>query len=475
MDFFTSIKNMPKRNKIIALAAGCIIIFLIMLLMMSSVTGKEHQETFEYDNIIERKLADAVKGYLGEYLILEEQAADIIANEAVLNYRIIMESGTQNITDEHTEVLNVKMSDVLNKNTSDGQINHDGIEALASGISRIILDIILEQIEQSKMAGLESYQEEYQILTDSLQAQIDELKEKSMSVNITARIKDNQSDIADVKNEIYSNVDSELSSMRQAIDNISDGADGKDGRDGIDGKDGTDGKNGINGKDGADGKNGINGKDGADGKNGIDGKNGTDGKTTYFAYADDSTGKGFSINPTATSKYIGTCVTTETQKPTRASAYSNWQLITGKDGKDGADGKTTYFAYADDSTGKGFSINPTATSKYIGTCVTTEATQPLKASEYSNWQLIAGEDGTNGKDGADGADGKTTFIAYADDQYGNGFSVTPTETSKYIGTCVTTETTQPLKASEYGNWQIYRSYIITSTTDENKNTTLYIK
>lgn len=86
-----------------------------------------------------------------------------------------------------------------------------------------------------------------------------------------------------------------------------------------------------------------------------------------------------------------------------------------------------------------------------------------------------GRDGADGKDGENGQDGKSTYVAYADDAFGSGFSLTPTETSKYIGTCITTADRQPTNASEYGNWQLYRNYIITSATDENNNTTLYIK
>ncbi|MBD5469911.1 MAG: hypothetical protein HDR19_01975 [Lachnospiraceae bacterium] len=232
------------------------------------------------------------------------------------------------------------------------------------------------QIEESGMSKLDAYKEEYIILTDSLQSQIDELKKKSTSVNITAHIKNNDAEIENAKNEIYSNVRKELSSMQNTISTISDGEDGKDGKDGKDGIDGKNGTNGINGKDGKDGRDGI---DGANGKNGTDGVNGKDGK-------DGNDGKD------------------------------------GEDGKDGRDG-------------------------------------------------IDGKDGENGRDGMDG---KTTFIAYANDQYGTGFSLTPTETTKYIGTCITEETIQPSKASEY-TWQQYRTYIITSATDENKVTTLYIQ
>lgn len=85
-----------------------------------------------------------------------------------------------------------------------------------------------------------------------------------------------------------------------------------------------------------------------------------------------------------------------------------------------------------------------------------------------------GRDGANGKDGKDGSDGKTTFLAYADDLSGTGFSLTPMETSKYVGTCITSESTQPRSYAAYSNWQIFRTYIITTTTDEYGVTTMHI-
>ena len=317
--------------------------------------------------MIEANLAENVRNYLDEYLILEEHDRNIIANEAVENYRIIMLSGAENITDEHTDAINRNMLQALDSHTTDSQITYEDLEALASGISKIILDTILFQIEESGMSRLDAYKEEYVVLADSLQTQIDELKKRSTSVNITAHVKNNDAEIANAKNEIYSSVDQELSSMRRTISAISDGEDGKDGKDGRDGKDGENGKDGVNGKDGKNGTNGINGKDG---KDGINGEN-------------------------------------------------------GKDGKDGTNGEN-------------------------------------------------GKDGADGENGRDGTDGKTTYVAYADDRYGNGFSLIPTDTTKYIGTCITTEAEQPAKAAEY-NWQQYRTYIITSTTDENKTTTLYIQ
>lgn len=85
-----------------------------------------------------------------------------------------------------------------------------------------------------------------------------------------------------------------------------------------------------------------------------------------------------------------------------------------------------------------------------------------------------GKDGIDGKDGKDGENGMTTYIAYADDMFGTGFSLTPTETTKYVGNCITAKSQQPTDYAEYSNWQEYRAYIITTTVDENNVTTVHI-
>ena len=250
------IRNMTNKNKIMIFAGIGLCAVILVLFMVSSVTGKESPVSFEYDSVIEANLAENVRNYLDEYLILEEHDRNIIANEAVENYRIIMLSGAENITDEHTDAINRNMIQALDSHTTDSQITYEDLEALASGISKIILDTILFQIEESGMSKLDAYKEEYVVLADSLQTQIDELKKRSTSINITAHVKNNDAEIADAKNEIYSNVEQELSSMRKSISTISDGEDGKDGRDG---KDGENGKAGSKGNHGKNGKNGTKG------------------------------------------------------------------------------------------------------------------------------------------------------------------------------------------------------------------------
>lgn len=336
---FGKVKKVLKKNKFIVFAGAALIVLAVVLLIAyaSRVKDKPVSASDSEYNTEEEKLAEDVKIYLNGYFKLKEDEQDKIANEAVMNYRVIMKSGAQSITDAHTKALNEKMGNILDKYITG--ISQEEKEAFVSGINKIIFDTILNQLEQSTIAGTESYREEYQVLTKSLQTQIDALKKKSTAINITAHIKNNDKEIADTKNEIK-DVSDEIASMKQTIENMTIGENGKngtDGKNGVNGKDGADGKDGIDGKDGADGKNGVDGKDGINGKNGADGKDGRDGKD-------------------------------------------------GADGKNGADGKSTYIAYADDSSGKNFSLTPTETSKYIGSCVTASASQPIDASQYK-WQL----------------------------------------------------------------------------------------
>ena len=509
MRFF---QNISKKNKMLIIAGAIVCLLAVIMLGFNSDKNETSTQTisYTYNNITEKNLAQDVKEYLDLYIILEEADKSIIAHDAVLNYRTILASNVQSITDDHTEALNKNMKNTLEEYTTKEQISDSDLDVVSNGISEIILDTLLKQIEASSMASMEAYQDEYIELTDSLQKQIDELKKKNTSVNITAHIKNNtDTEISNAKNEIYSHVNSELAGMKELIGNISDGEDGINGKTTYFAYAETSSGGGFSivptdkskyigtcisseatqptvssmygnwklfvGRDGATGQTGASGSNGRDGKDGTNGTNGVNGKTTYFAYAEDANGGGFSLTPTETSKYIGTCISDKTKQPTKATAYSNWKLIVGKDGEAGADGKTTYFAYAEDVYGGGFSITPNEKTQYMGICTTNEESQPTDAASYNNWKLIVGQAGQDGRDGEAGADGKTTYIAYADNKFGGGFSLTPTETSKYIGTCISSEATQPASASYYSNWQLYRSYIITSTTDENNSTTLYIQ
>ena len=176
------------------------------------------------------------------------------------------------------------------------------------------------------------------------------------------------------------------------------------------------------GPQGAPGTNGLNGLDGSDGLPGVDG---ADGVSTYFhvAYADTSSGGGFSQNPTG-KLYIGTYVDTTAADAASGSNLWKWQLVKGADGANGengiagangADGQTTYLhiAYANNVTGtSGFSTTDSTDKLYLGTYTDFTLADSTDPSLY-NWTLVKGADGRDGVDGADGADGSAGANARA--------------------------------------------------------------
>ncbi len=196
----------------------------------------------------------------------------------------------------------------------------------------------------------------------------------------------------------------------------------------------------------------VKGADGVDGENGIPGTNGTDGKTTYLhiAYANNSTGtSGFSTTDSNSKTYLGTYTDFTLADSTNPALYK-WTLIKGSDGLNGtnglpgapgADGVSTYFhvAYADTSSGGGFSQNATG-KLYIGTYVdNTQADAPAGSSLWK-WQLVKGADGLNGSNGipgTNGVNGQTSYlhIAYANNASGtSGFSTSDSTNKLYLGT-----------------------------------------
>lgn len=99
----------------------------------------------------------------------------------------------------------------------------------------------------------------------------------------------------------------------------------------------------------------------------------------------------------------------------------------GIQGPQGPDGRTqyTHIAYADDSTGGGFSQTD-QTKAYIGMYVDFTATDSTDVTKYK-WTKWKGSDGAQGIPGPKGADGKTPYIhfAYASSADGKtGFSLT---------------------------------------------------
>lgn len=221
----------------------------------------------------------------------------------------------------------------------------------------------------------------------------------------------------------------------------------------------------------------MRGNDGVDGTNGLDGADGlpgADGTSTYFhvAYADDSSGNGFSQNA-AGKLYIGTYVDTTQADAPAGSTLWNWQLVKGADGVDGSDGipgvngvdgQTSYLhiAYANkNASGQiiDFHVGDPTGREYLGTYTDFTLEDSNDPNDYT-WVLVKGADGLNGLDGADGlpgADGTSSYfhVAYADDESGNGFSQTGAG-KLYIGTYVDTTQADAPAGSSLWNWQLVK-------------------
>ena len=217
---------------------------------------------------------------------------------------------------------------------------------------------------------------------------------------------------------------------------------------------------GEKGDTGATGARGLQGLQGTKGDQGIQGPTGSNGLASYnhIAYADNSSGGGFSQSPTGKA-YIGFYSDHTATDSTDASKYL-WSLIKGADGAQGiqgptgADGQTSYFhtAWANSVNGAtGFSTTVSAGKLYIGVYSDHTAADSTNYASYS-WTLIKGEKGDTGATGArglqglqgtkgdqgiqgpTGSDGLTAYnhIAYADSATGSGFSQSPTGKA-YIG------------------------------------------
>jgi hypothetical protein len=348
---------------IMAVAAIAAITMGIYRLRNTAKDGDGEETAYSYDSYVEAKLADDVKCYIGQYVTLSDADKNTIADYSVQNYRTVLSSDISEATYEHSEALNEKEKAKLREYIPEEQVSGSDLEALASGINRYVWEAVLLTIGDSQEIK-EEYPDEYKKLAESIQAQIDDLENKSLNLHITARVKDSdpgtsEDEINEMKDYLYGGyydmineeVDSKIDGMMgefsdelsaELLDEISQKLKKEMTnemtneltseltdtltdtltenlteklKDEI--KDGDDGKDGSDGKDG---------KDGSDGKDGKDGSDGSNGKSTYIAYAEDGRGSGFSLTPTDKSKYIGTCITDEPEQPKTASSYGNWQI-----------------------------------------------------------------------------------------------------------------------------------------------------
>lgn len=301
-------------SKALILAGAVGIMVLAGAAYMHSGKAADTETTRSY-TIPEKQLAIDVKDYLGKYVLIEDEESEKIAETAVDAYDKIIDSNVSTITNEHIEALEDSIGLVLNDFLEDEDISNEDKLALSSGIAQIILNSLLEQIEGSKYSYDPEFEEQYMSLADSLQAQIDDLNNRTYQFKINASIE--KSDQSGLSEEDKDNIEEKLEDLREELqEEMKDIEDGEDGKDGKDGKDGV----GIAGKDG---KNGIDGKDGKDGTNGKDGQ---DGKSTYMFFADDEKGTNFSQTLTSNSKFVATITTNKAPETiTKSDLSGKWE------------------------------------------------------------------------------------------------------------------------------------------------------
>jgi len=455
MKFF---KKLTKRSQMILIfSAAAIIVTAIAAGYLNTSRGQKETYTVKnYENMTENKIANEVREYMKVYSDMDAKNIDAVTEVAVKDYNTVLNSGIDSVTTEHSGAIEESIKDTLLSllPNTDTDLSDEEIEYLSNGICQIIWNALLDTINSNDTMLSQKYEEQYIAFTTSLQEQIDELAERSTEISITANIKPreegiNASDLENAKSDIYSELCSELDSLKTEIrddvmENVSngkdgrdgrDGSNGKDGKDGIDGKDGSngkDGKDGINGKDGSNGKDGLDGKDGEDGINGANGLDGEDGTDAYMyvRYAEDIYGSGMSEQPNDKSLYIGVYSGDSSIAPNYANAYT-WSRFKGNDGSNGQDGN-------DGKDGQD------------------------------------GKDGNDGKDGQDGTNGTAAYmyVRYAEDIAGAGMSEQPNDKTYYIGIYSGDDPIAPDTADAY-IWSKYRGNDSASATyDADTNTVI---
>ena len=201
------------------------------------------------------------------------------------------------------------------------------------------------------------------------------------------------------------------------------------------------------------------------GTDGAAGAAGADGQTTYFGFASDASGTGFSLTPGSGLNYIAfkSSATALTVAGDFAGLWKKYIGTDGAAGAAGAAGQTPYFAFASDASGTGFSLTPGSGLNYLAFKLS--ATALTLASDFAGlWKKYIGTDGSTGATGSTGAAGQSAYVylGYASDASGTGFSLTPSDSLQYIAIKTsTTVISSPVVGDFAGLWKRYGATAIT--------------
>lgn len=192
------------------------------------------------------------------------------------------------------------------------------------------------------------------------------------------------------------------------------------------------------------------------GERGLTGPAGTSA-FVYIRYASDTNGTDFSSIPNINRPYIGILQSTILLNPgVQDFTFFRYLGLPGTDGQDGSQ-NFIYIAYADAIDGTGFTNIFDSTKNFIAVLNSTvEIANPIASNFTGLWKRYAGIDGTDGSS-------FFGYIAYADDELGNGFTLTFDSTKTHIAILSSTvEIPSPSVTDFDGLWA---KYLGTNGTD----------
>ena len=175
-------------SKTMKIVAGAAILLLLIIIITAVRLRAPKEEPVEYGpyTVTEQVLADEVIVYLQNAAGIGEPVGAKTADEAVVTYRLILQSDVDLVNEDHTQAIQDRISAVLMENIeADAALAEADIPALSAGVTEIVWKTILSQIESATDNVEES---DYFYLAESMQQQIRELEERKMKVSIRAKI-----------------------------------------------------------------------------------------------------------------------------------------------------------------------------------------------------------------------------------------------------------------------------------------------
>ena len=140
-------------------------------------TEEETKQIYVYENDVEKTLAENIGKCLEQYILLENEEKSQIANVAVKVYNMILSSGAEVVTEEHTSAIKNIFLDALNEVVLEKQITAEDMELLVCEMSQFVWSTIKTQLEARALENDANYGEKYKRLSNSLQMQIELLEE----------------------------------------------------------------------------------------------------------------------------------------------------------------------------------------------------------------------------------------------------------------------------------------------------------